>query len=44
MTGEIFKRWIDAWYANEEGPPSIFKIEVAQEKMFIVFKLQAAVT
>ena len=34
----------DAWYIDEEGPSSIFKIEAAQEKMFIVFKLQTAVT
>ena len=41
MTGQIFKRWIDAWYVSEEGPSSIFKIEATQEKMFIVFNLQA---
>ena len=39
MTGKIFKRWINVWYVNEEGPSSIFKIEVAHEKMFIVFNL-----
>ena len=31
-------------YVDEEGPSSIFKIDVAQEKMFIVFNLQTAVT
>ena len=32
MIGQNFKRWIDAWYVNEEGPSSIFKIEAAQQK------------
>ena len=44
MTGQIFKEWIDAWYVDEEGPSSILEIEAAQEKMFIVFNLQTAVT
>ena len=44
MTGQIFKRWIDAWFVDEEGPWSIVKIEAAQEKFFIVFNLQTAVT
>ena len=44
MTGQIFKRWIDAWYVDEEGPSSISKIQAVQEKMFIVFNLQTAVT
>ena len=44
MTGQIFKRLIDAWYVDEEGPLSIFKIEAAQEEMFIVFNLETAVT
>ena len=44
VTGQIFKRWIDAWYVDEEGPSSIFKIEGVEEKMFIFFKLQTAVT
>ena len=44
MTGEDFKRWINAWYVDEEGPSSIFEIEAAQEKMFIVFNLKTAVT
>ena len=44
MTEQIFKRWTDAWYVDEEGPSSIFKIEAAQEKMLIVFNLQTAVT
>ena len=39
MTRQIFKRWINAWYVDEEGPSSISKIEAAQEKMFIVFNL-----
>ena len=29
-------------YVDEEGPSSIFKIEAAQKKMFIVFNLQTA--
>ena len=44
MTGQMFKRWTDAWYVHEEGPSCIYKIEAAQEKMFIVFNLQTAVT
>ena len=44
MTGQIFKRWIDAWYLDDEVPSSIFKIDAAQEEMFIVFNLQIAVT
>ena len=44
MTEEIFKRWIDAGYVDEGGTSSLFKIVAAQEKMFIVFNLQAADT
>ena len=44
VAGQIFKRWINAWYADKEGPSSIFKIGAAQEKMFIVFNLQTPVT
>ena len=44
MTGQIFKRWTDAWYVDEVWPSCIFKIEAAQEKMSIVFNLQTAVT
>ena len=40
MTGQIFKRWINAWHVDEEGPLSIFKIEAAQEKKFMVSNLQ----
>ena len=44
MTGQVFKRWTDAWDVDEEGSSSIFKIEAAQEKMLIIFNLQTAVT
>ena len=37
--GKFFKRLINVWYVDEERPSSIFKIEAAQEKMFIVFNL-----
>ena len=36
--------WVNAWYVDEEEPSSIFKTEAAQEKMFIVFNLQTAIT
>ena len=36
--------WVNAWYVDEEEPSSIFKIEATQEKMFIVFNLQTAIT
>ena len=29
MTVQIFKRWIDGSYVDEEGPLSIFKNEAA---------------
>ena len=44
MTGQIFKRWINAWYLNEEGPSSIFETETGQEQMITVFNLQTAAT
>ena len=44
MTGQIFKRWIDAWYVDQERPSSIFKIEAVQEKWFTVLDLQIAFT
>ena len=44
MTGQIFKRVINAWFVDEEWPSSIFKIDAAQKKMFIVFNFETAVT
>ena len=38
-TFKWLRKFLKDEYVNEEGPSSIFKIEVAQEKMFIVFNL-----